>query len=93
MNIILKLKLLLTLKKPASNLIQEVNKMKDGYKTTEFWLTILTNLITIVTAIQGVIPPQTAAIILAVLNGIYTTMRSIVKINAPDTTPAAPPQS
>lgn len=50
---------------------------KPGWKKSEFWLTILTNIITIVGSLQGVIPPETAAIILAVVNAIYSVLRTI----------------
>lgn len=57
----------------------ETTPTKAGWKTSEFYLTILTNVITIVGSLQGVIPPQTAAIILAVANGIYGLLRTIAK--------------
>ena len=53
--------------------------VKPGYATTEFWLTVITNLITVVGALEGVINPETMAIILAVLNGVYGILRSLVK--------------
>lgn len=55
---------------------------KPGYKTTEFWMHLLTNATTIVGALQGVIPPQTAAVILAVANGVYGVLRTIAKKDA-----------
>lgn len=84
MNLIQKIKLLLKVKEPAENIIKEVSNVKDGYKTTEFWLTIISNLITVTGAVQGVIDPKTAAIILAVLNGVYNLVRGIVKAKAGD---------
>lgn len=85
MNLWQKLRLLLAIKK-FFNDIQKAkegkkmnNEVKSGIKTTEFWLTVVTNLITIIGTLKGVIPAETMAIILAVLNGIYTVLRSLVK--------------
>lgn len=52
---------------------------KPGYKTTEFWLTIVSNAIMILGALDGKIDPKVAAIALAVLNGVYTALRGYVK--------------
>jgi hypothetical protein len=82
MNIFSKLKLLWKVKEPAEHIIEEVSNVKAGWKTSEFWLTILSNLITIAGALQGVIDPKTAAVVLAALNGVYTTVRGIVKAKA-----------
>lgn len=62
--------------------------MKPGYKTTEFWLTLITNAITTLGAVKGAINPNTAAIVLASLNGIYGVLRTVAK--QPDQT--TPPQ-
>ena len=56
--------------------------MNAGFKTTEFWLTILSNIVSIVGSLAGVIPPDVAAIIIAVANGLYGILRSIVKKGA-----------
>ena len=53
--------------------------MKAGIKTTEFWLTIVANLIVVVGALGEVIPAQAAAIIIAALNGLYGVLRALVK--------------
>jgi len=55
------------------------HKAAPGYKTTEFWLTALGNVIVILQGLQGTIDAQWVVIALAVINGIYTTMRSLVK--------------
>lgn len=85
MSFIQKIKLLLKLRKPAEGLITEVSKVKSGWKTSEFWLTILSNLITIAGALNGIIDPKTAAIVLAVLNGLYTTLRTVAKAGTTET--------
>lgn len=58
--------------------------MKAGIKTTEFWLTVLTNLLAVIGVLEGVLPAQTAAVIVAVLNGIYGVLRALQK--APEIT-------
>lgn len=82
MGLIAKIKLLLKVRKPIEGLIKEVSKVKSGWKTSEFWMTVVSNLITIVGALKGVIPAETAAVIVAVLNGLYTIGRDVVKAKA-----------
>lgn len=67
--------------KEASGAVDNIKEayVKDGYKTTEFWMTICTNIVTIVGALQGVIPADTASIILAVANGVYGVLRVVSK--------------
>lgn len=79
MGIIGKIKFLLKVRKPAEKLIEEASKVKSGYKTTEFWLTILSNLLAVAGALQGVIDPKTAAVVVAVLTGLYNTLRTVAK--------------
>ena len=52
---------------------------KPGWKTTEFWLTVVANLLTVATVAKGMMKPDVAAVTLAVLNGAYATLRSLVK--------------
>ena len=54
-------------------------KMKPGWKTTEFWLTVLSNLAVVVGALEGVIPAEKMAIIIAVINGVYGVVRATTK--------------
>ena len=83
MNIIQKIRVLLLIQKLINHIKEGFKKMngnvKPGYATTEFWLTVITNLITVIGALKGVINPETMAIILAVLNGVYGILRSLVK--------------
>jgi hypothetical protein len=50
--------------------------MKPGYKTTEFWLTLLANFAPM---IAGALPPEQAAILGAVTAGVYTASRAYTK--------------
>jgi len=43
---------------------------------------VLSNLLAIAGALQGIIDPKTAAIIMAVLNGLYNLVRGISKSTA-----------
>lgn len=54
-------------------------QIKSGWQTSEFWLTLLTNVVTIVQTLHGVVPPDVAAIIIASANGIYGIIRAIAK--------------
>ena len=86
MNIIQKIKVLLLIQKLINHIKEGLKKMegnnngvKPGWRCTEFWLTVITNLITIVGALKGIIKPETMVIVLAILNGIYGILRSLVK--------------
>lgn len=58
-----------------------------GIQTTEFALTVIVNLASIVGSLSGVIPPSWAILIMAVINSVYGILRAIVKINDPDYVP------
>ena len=85
MNILEKIRLLWKIRdlfrklKEGSKMVETATGTKPGYKTTEFWLVVVSNLTTIVTALNGVVSPEKATVILAILNGIYTILRSLVK--------------
>lgn len=85
MNIVTKIKILLRIKAPVEGLIKEINKMsKSGWKTTEFWLVIITNLLGVVGALKGILGDEVVTIALTVLNSIYAILRTLSK------TPASP---
>lgn len=54
-------------------------KTKPGYKTTEFWMTVLTVLGTWGGAIQDYVPPKFAAITSAATISAYAIARGIRK--------------
>lgn len=60
--------------------------MSEGIKTTEFWMTILTNIVSLVGGLSGMIPAEVSAIIIAVANGVYGILRVITKSKAVTTT-------
>lgn len=55
------------------------NTMKKGYKTTEFWVTILTQVATIGTAVAGLLPPDRAAILVGLSQAAYAISRGLAK--------------
>jgi len=88
MNIIDKFKLLFKIKKSIDEIktkAQEVKTMngqvKPGWKTTEFWLVVITQIHTIVETLKGSIDPVLATAILAGLDCIYAILRYLAKKN------------
>ena len=85
MNILQKIKLYFKFKRAFNNIkkaAQEVkmnSETRAGWKTTEFWLIVVSNLLAITGTLKGVIPADTGAIIIASLNGIYGVLRTIAK--------------
>ena len=53
--------------------------MRKGIKTTEFWLTVIGIIGTLIPMLSGMIEPKTWSIISAVLIGLYTIARAYVK--------------
>lgn len=53
--------------------------MKSGWKTSEFWMTVVGQLMTLAGALNGVLDPKTAAIVSAVLTGVYSILRTLAK--------------
>jgi hypothetical protein len=67
--------------------------LKAGYKTTEFWVAVLTDVGLVVASASSSLAPRYAAIGAAVTSGLYTVARGIAKQNPPKdettVTPAA----
>jgi len=55
---------------------------EPGKYTSEFFLVVFSNVITLIGALKGIIGPELTAGILAVLNGIYTIIRTWRKNSA-----------
>jgi len=53
---------------------------RRGYQTTEFWVTIATNIISIIYVLDKVLPPKYAIFATAIANGIYAISRAIAKV-------------
>jgi len=66
--------------------------LKPGYKTTEFLITLLTDVGLIVSAAAGVLPHRYAAIGAVVAQAAYAIARGLAKLSPPVVAPpAAPP--
>lgn len=57
--------------------------MKDGYKTTEFWVTTLSIVGLVASSIGASLSPRYAAIGAAVSASAYAISRGLAKLNAP----------
>lgn len=53
--------------------------MKPGYKTTEFWVTLLTTGGTLLGAIAGALPGTSSVIVVSISSGLYAIARSLAK--------------
>lgn len=53
--------------------------VKSGWKTSEFWLVVLSNIAAVVPALNGVIPADKAATLLVIVNSIYAVVRALAK--------------
>jgi len=60
-----------------------VIETKPFYQTSEFYITVLTNLGLILSAASNLMPPQYAAFAAVVVNGLYTVARGIAKSGNP----------
>jgi hypothetical protein len=65
-----------------------VKESKAGYKTTEFWVTILASAATLLDVIP--MPEHYKAIVVGVLGTAYTISRGIAKKGIPAVMPAPP---
>ena len=54
-------------------------QLKPGWKTTEFWVTVLTQFSIVGGALAGVLPPKEAALLAAFSQAAYTIARGIAK--------------
>lgn len=55
---------------------------RPTYKSTAFILIVVSQLITLVSAIAQYIPPQTAAILTAFLTAVFTGFNAWIKVNS-----------
>lgn len=72
------------IRKLLQELKKEEGNMKKGIYTTEFWLTVITTVITLVNSFAGYIPANVAVIVSAILTAVYEISRTIVKTKTPN---------
>lgn len=90
MGFIEKLKLLFKIRKPASDLIDQVKEAKSGWKTWQFWITTLGLLSAVVTAASGLIPMSYVIAIttaIALITALYNVWRGAEKAQQPGQKP------
>ena len=57
--------------------------MKPGHKTTEFVITVLTDIGLLAAAVQGSLSPRYAALAAAVSTAAYSIARGLTKLHGP----------
>lgn len=99
MNIFQKIKALFAVKSTAEEIIKEAKMPtasgKPGWKTTEFWMNVATQLGVLWGAVHGFVPQPWASVISVSGVAVYTVARTITKAvtdiqAARATAPAAP---
>lgn len=65
---------------------------RTGIQTTEFALTLVVNIASIVGSMSGLIPPAWGLLIIAVINAIYGVLRAVIKVNDPAYVPPELPK-
>jgi len=80
MNILERLKTYYKILVCSSKLKETIMENKNTEKKSELFLTIGTIVINLFLAIQGLIPAELLAKILAILSGAYTIARTLVKM-------------
>lgn len=68
-----------------------VKESKAGFRTTEFWFTILTSILVVANAIP--MPEKYEGIVVAALGGVYAISRGLAKKGVPDITVQSPPSA
>lgn len=56
--------------------------VKSGWKTSEFWLVLLSNAVAIIPALKGIIPADTASTLVVIINGVYSIVRALTKTSS-----------
>src|SRR3990167_9367944 len=83
-----KIKLLFSINKNWKVILEEVEevrmaKTKNGFKSTEFWMTLLASGGAVLAASQGILPPLYAAVAVSASTVAYTLSRGLVKKTDP----------
>lgn len=87
MSLIEKIKLLFAVKGPASKLAKDIQQIKTGWKTVEFWVTVIGSAISVATAAAGFLPATTALIITTALTAAYNILRAFQNAGVEGVTP------
>jgi hypothetical protein len=57
----------------------EVDAMKPGVRTSEFWITTGLSVLNVSLSVLGQVSPETAVIVNGVMGGVYTILRTLAK--------------
>lgn len=57
--------------------------MKPGYKTTEFWVSVLVAAGALIAALADALPPRYAALAATISGGLYALSRGLAKVYPP----------
>lgn len=87
MGFIEKLKLLVKARKPVTDIINEAKEIKTGYKTVQFWVTVLGSGVALVGALEGFIPASAGLVASTVLVTFYNILRGATKADVASTKP------
>lgn len=87
MGLLEKLKLLFKARQPITDIITELKGVKSGWKTAAFWMAVLLSLVSLVGALQGLIPVTAALIATTAITLIYNILRGAIKSQIPGQKP------
>lgn len=87
MTLLEKIKLLMKIRKPVGQLVEEIEKSRDKYKTVQFWMSIVLIVSSIVASANGLIPPKIALILTITLGSIYNALRAMKNTQIEGVTP------
>lgn len=79
MGLIEKLKLLFKVRKPATDIINQVANVKSGWKTWQFWATFVGSLGALAASLKGIIPLEGSLITTTALTFLYNVLRGATK--------------
>jgi hypothetical protein len=63
---------------------------KTFWKTSEFWVMLFSNLLTVATMVAEILPPKYGMVVLGVVNAAYQIARGIAKSGNPPVSIATP---
>lgn len=87
MSIMEKVKLLITIKKPAEELLTEVQQAKEKYKSISFWMTVIMSLSALASSLMGYLPPKIGVALTITIGCVYNVLRAIQNAQIEGVTP------
>lgn len=71
----------------ARKVVSQMGDIKRGWRTWQFWVALLGNVISLFAAVKGFIPATVGLIIATALTGVYTLVRGWQKIDEENVKP------